>query len=81
MAKFKFSIEAGSLYKSQVRNMLKNSANKLMYAYPGSFVTVREESGFFESEFIVQGVNFPDTDQFEREIRNWVNKIQNACNA
>ena len=81
MAKFKFSIEAGVLYKSQVRIMLKRSADKLMYAYPGSFVTIREESGFLETEFFIQGVNFPDTAQFEREIRNWVNKIKNSCNA
>lgn len=81
MARFKFSIEAGFLNKNQVRKELQNSADKLMYRYPGSTVTVREESGFLESEFHIQGTNFPDTDQFEREIRNWVNKINDACNA
>lgn len=76
MAKFKFSIEAGILYKSQIRTELERSKAKLEYMYPGSSVTIREEKGFLESEFFIQGVNFPDTDEFETQMRNWEAKIR-----
>ena len=79
MAKFKFSIEAGILYKNQVRTELERSKAKLEYMYPGSSVSIREEKGFLESEFFIQGVNFPDTEDFERTIKGWFKKIQTNC--
>ena len=47
--------------------------------YPGSSMTVREENGIFDSVFFVQGVNFPDTDEFEKEIKNWCKQIEMTC--
>ena len=33
-----------------------------------------------KSNFYVQGVNFPDTDEFEAQIRNWERKIKMVSN-
>ena len=80
MAKFKFTVEVGCFVRSQVRTELERSKDKLEYMYPGSSVTIREEKGFLESEFFVQGVNFPDTDEFKAQIKNWEKKLYSASN-
>ena len=80
MAKFKFTMEAGCFVKAQIKRELERSKDKLEYMYPGSSVTIREEKGFFESEFFVQGVNFPDTAEFEAQIKNWERKLISASN-
>jgi len=76
MAKFKFQIEAGCLIRKQTKISLELSKDKLEYLYPGSFVSIREEKDWFESTFFVQGTNFPDTDEFEAQIKNWSNKLK-----
>lgn len=76
MAKFRFNLTAGCLLRSDVRNQLYRSKEKLEYAYPGSFVSIREEKSFFESIFYIQGTNFPDTDDFYNVIKNWEMKIR-----
>jgi len=79
-SKFKFQINAGALYRAQVRRELNRSKEKLEYMYTGSSVTIREEKYLLNSTFYVQGVDFPDTDEFEAQIRNWERKIKLACN-
>jgi len=78
MAKFRFSIEAGAIYRSEIRNSLQRSVDTLKYEYPNATVSVREEKGFFESEFFVQGFDFPDTDEFELRLRKWERQIKSA---
>ncbi len=80
MAKFKFSIEAGIFYRKKIKNMLQISANKLMYDYPGSNVTITEKRGFLESTFFIQGINFPDEYEFQMKVKNWINKIKQLEN-
>ena len=76
MAKFKFNVEAGCLLRNQVKISLERSRDTLEYLYPGSSVHIREEKDWFESTFFVQGTNFPDTDEFEAQIKNWSNKLK-----
>ncbi len=76
MAKFKFNIEAGCLIRNQVKISLERSKDKLEYSYPGSYVSIREEKNWLDSTFFVQGTNFPDTDEFEAQIKNWSNKLK-----
>lgn len=78
--KFKFQMIVGALYRAQVRRELNRSKYKLEYMYPGSLVTIGEEKYLLNSTFYVQGVNFPDTDEFEALIKNWERKIKLASN-
>lgn len=81
MAKFKFNLTAGFLVRSDVRNQLNRSKETLEYGFPGSSVTIREEKWLFESVFYVQGMNFPDTDEFYNCIKHWEKKIKTATNS
>lgn len=79
MAKFKFTLEVGCIDRKQVRRELERSKEKLEYFYPDASVSIREEKGVFDSEFYVKGINFPDTDECERRLRDWLDQIQEAC--
>ena len=46
MAKFRFDLEVGFLYRKQVRIELERSKDKLEYLYPGSSMSIREEKDF-----------------------------------
>jgi len=76
MSKFKFKIEAGIAVRNGVRTMLNNSKAKLEYEYDGSHVSIIENKSFLESEFIIQGFGFPDTDDFNNQINNWFDKLK-----
>jgi hypothetical protein len=80
MAKFKFELEAGVFVRKQVRLELQRSKDKLEYAYSGGRVNITEEKGIMDSTFYVQGTGFPDTDEFEKVIRDWEIKIKQVCN-
>jgi hypothetical protein len=78
MAKFKFSLEVGALYRKQIRHQLERSKDKLEYLHGGK-VTIREEKRLLDSTFYVQGVGFPDTDEFKKQIEKWNKQINSIC--
>jgi len=80
MSKFKFQINVGFLIRKQSKIELERSKEKLEYYYPGSLVTIREEKNWFDSTFFVQGTNFPDTEEFELQIKNWEKKLKSCEN-
>ncbi|MEI6243090.1 MAG: hypothetical protein WCP39_06775 [Chlamydiota bacterium] len=46
MSKFKFNLVAGALFRSDVRNQLNRSKEKLEYSFNGN-ISIREEKSFF----------------------------------
>ena len=71
MAKFKFSLIAGFAIRGNIKSQLQEAKQTLEYKYPESSVSIREEKNWFETTFFIQGVNFPDTDEFSDYMKNW----------
>jgi len=78
VAKFKFELTAGILLRSDVRNQLNRSKEKLEYRFGGR-VSIREEKSMLDSIFYVIGYDFPDTSEFILVIKEWELKIKSFC--
>lgn len=76
MAKFKFELTAGCTIRGDIRTHLNRSKSTLEYEYPGASVTITEEKGWFDSHFWIQGLYFPDTDQFVKNINGWFDQLK-----
>lgn len=64
------------LFRKEIKRQLERSKEKLEYSYPNAKVTITEDKYFLESIFHIQGLNFPDTEEFKSEIKKWFNKIK-----
>lgn len=73
-----FTLEAGMLYRSNVRQNLINSKHKLEHWYPGCKVLLTENKTFFESSFYFEADNLPDS--AKPHLENWMNTIKSLCN-
>jgi hypothetical protein len=71
---FKFDITAGCFIRSDVRQQLQNSKQKLEFWYPGSKVMIIESSDWFDSNFHVEGKDFPK--EAESTLKDWFKKIE-----
>lgn len=68
--KMKFSLEAGALIRSSIRNALNKMKIELEYADPKCTVTITEQKSLLESEFVFVAMNITETEL------NWILNCQ-----
>lgn len=72
--RFKFSIDAGILCRSGIRQELAKLKSDFEYHFPPGKIKIDETKGFLSSLFIIKGEEFPDN--FQSTIVNLKQKLE-----
>jgi hypothetical protein len=72
--KFFFTIEVGIGNRTNVRQQLQNSKERIKYWYPQAQVLLTETKDWFESEFYFEVKNLPE--DARPQMQNWLIKIK-----
>lgn len=77
MAKLKFSIEAGALYRRAMRTQLNKLKADILYEDPDANVEILESKSLLESSFtfIVTGTKDYVATACERAVRKWAEEL------
>ena len=79
MTKFKFDLTAGFSVRKKVRQHLEASKQTLEYNFGGN-VSIREDKGFWESQFFIIGTNFPDSTELTQTLKSWEQQLKSLEN-
>ena len=69
-----FELTVGIINRTNVRQQLQNSKEKIKYWYPESKILLTENKGWLESKFYFEADKLPDG--AESQMREWLDRIK-----